>query len=53
MNDDEYEGSLVLERLSEEGLLDDFMEAIDQDDILQAVSFNLECENIKSLDKVM
>jgi hypothetical protein len=35
---EEYEGSLILEQLTEHGLVDDFLEAIDSDDINKVVS---------------
>ena len=37
MNEDLFEGSLVLEMLAEHGLVDDFFEAIDSDDFTKAV----------------
>lgn len=38
MNEDEFEGSVVLEKLAEAGLIDDFFEAIDSDNIDRAIS---------------
>ncbi len=38
MNKDEYEGSSVLEILAQEGLIDDFYEAVDSDNIEKAIS---------------
>ncbi len=37
MDEDDFEGTLILEQLSEVGLLDEFMEAVDSDDIEEAV----------------
>jgi hypothetical protein len=33
-----FEGSIVLEKLAEQGLLDDFYEAVDADDVSKAIS---------------
>lgn len=38
MNENDFEGSLVLEKLAEHGLLEAFYEAIDDDDFLKAAS---------------
>jgi hypothetical protein len=38
MNEDAFEGTLILEMLAELGLVDDFYEAIDSDNISRAVS---------------
>jgi hypothetical protein len=38
MNEDAFEGSLILEMLAELGLVDDFYEAIDSDNISKAIS---------------
>jgi hypothetical protein len=38
MSEDVFEGSLVLEMLAELGLVDDFYEAIDSDNIARVVS---------------
>ena len=35
MDEKDFEGTLVLEKLAEVGLLDDFFEAIDSDDLAQ------------------
>lgn len=37
MNEDDFEGTLVLEQLAEVGLVDDFFDAIDSDDIERAI----------------
>lgn len=37
MSEDTFEGSLVLEMLAEHGLLDDFYEAVDSDNIPRAI----------------
>jgi hypothetical protein len=36
MNKDDFEGTLVLEKLAEIGKVDDFFEAIDDDDFVRA-----------------
>ena len=36
MNTDDFEGTLVLERLSEIGKVDDFLDAVDADDFRRA-----------------
>lgn len=38
MNEDDFEGTLVLEQLAEYDLVDDFFDAIDSDDIERAIS---------------
>ena len=38
MDDKDFEGTLVLEHLASIGLLDDFFEAIDADDVPRAVA---------------
>jgi hypothetical protein len=38
MNPDDFEGTLVLEKLAEIGKVDDFFEAIDSDDFQEAAS---------------
>lgn len=38
MNEDDFEGTLVLEKLAEIGKVDDFFEAIDSDDFDKASS---------------
>lgn len=38
MDESDFEGSLVLERLAETGRLEDFFDAIDADDVTRAVS---------------
>lgn len=38
MSDVEFEGTLVLERLAEIGKVDDFLEAIDADDVERATA---------------
>lgn len=35
MDEKDFEGTLILEKLAEVGLLDDFFEAIDSDDLAQ------------------
>lgn len=37
MEEDTFEGSIILELLAEQGLVDDFFEAIDSDDIGKAI----------------
>lgn len=37
MKEDTFEGSIILELLAEHGLVDDFFEAIDSDDIGKAI----------------
>ena len=36
MNENDFEGTLVLEKLAEIGQVDDFLEAIDSDDLIKA-----------------
>lgn len=38
MNENDFEGSLVLEKLGAIGLVEDFFEAIDSDDFKSAIS---------------
>lgn len=38
MDEGDFEGTLVLERLAEVGLVEDFFEAIDADDVPRAVT---------------
>jgi hypothetical protein len=38
MDESDFEGTLVLERLAEVGLVEDFFEAIDADDVPRAVT---------------
>lgn len=38
MDEKDFEGTLVLEKLAEIGRLDDFFEAIDSDDVARAVA---------------
>lgn len=38
MNEDDFEGTLVLEKLAEIDLVDDFFDAIDSDDIERVIS---------------
>jgi hypothetical protein len=38
MNEDDFEGSLVLEKLASLGLVDDFFDAIDSDDVGEMIS---------------
>lgn len=38
MNENDFEGTLVLEQLAKVGLVDDFFDAIDSDDIERAIS---------------
>ncbi len=38
MDENEFEGTLVLEKLAETGKVDDFFEAIDSDDFAKAAS---------------
>jgi hypothetical protein len=38
MDETDFEGTLVLERLAEVGLVEDFFDAIDADDVSQAVT---------------
>ena len=38
MIEDTFEGTLVLEKLAEVGMIDDFYEAIDSDDFQKAIS---------------
>jgi predicted AAA+ superfamily ATPase len=38
MNEDDFEGSLVLEMLAEHGLVDEFLEAVDSDNISRILS---------------
>lgn len=38
MDDKDFEGTLVLEQLAEIGMVEDFFEAIDADDVQRAVS---------------
>lgn len=37
MEESDFEGTLILEQLAEVGLLDEFMEAVDSDDIEEAI----------------
>ena len=43
MTDEEYEGSAVLEKLMERGVLDEFWEAVDSDDFGTAKRLLLDC----------
>ncbi len=38
MDESDFEGTLVLEKLSEAGKIDDFFEAVDNDDLRKAAS---------------
>lgn len=38
MDEGAFEGTTVLERLAEVGRLDDFMEAVDEDDVARAIA---------------
>lgn len=38
MNEADFEGSLILEKLADLGLVDDFYEAIDSDDLIKAMA---------------
>lgn len=38
MSEEDFEGTLVLEKLAEIGSVDEFMEAVDSDDLAKAVS---------------
>lgn len=38
MNEDDFEGTLVLEKLAEIGMVDEFFDAIDADDFVRAKS---------------
>lgn len=38
MDEGAFEGTTVLERLAEVGRLDDFMEAVDEDDVARAMA---------------
>lgn len=50
MDENDFEGTLVLEQLAEKGKLDDFWEAIDSDDFKKAASLmkraNIDAETI-------
>lgn len=37
MNEDDFEGTIILESLAAVGLLDDFFDAIDSDDLERAI----------------
>lgn len=53
---EDYEGSIVLEILAEHDLLDEFYDAIDSDDISEAISLmrkaHIDEENIKMTIKM-
>ena len=57
MNEDDLEGTLVLERLSEINKVDDFFDAIDSDDFNKATSLmkkaNIDSETIAIVLKKM
>lgn len=57
MDEDDFEGSLVLEKLAEVGVLDEFYEAIDSDNFNQAKelmkSAGLDVETISLVLKKM
>jgi hypothetical protein len=57
MDEDDFEGTLVLEKLAEIGKVDDFFEAIDSDDFSAAVSLmkraNIDSETIAIVVKKM
>jgi iron uptake system EfeUOB component EfeO/EfeM len=57
MNDDEFEGTLVLEKLSEINKLDAFLEAVDSDDFSKARSLmkqaQIDAETIEMVLKKM
>lgn len=38
MDDEDFEGTLVLERLAEIGMVDEFFDAVDADDVPRAVA---------------
>lgn len=44
MDESEFEGTLVLEKLAEKGVLDDFFAAVDSDDFKKAKSLMLETD---------
>lgn len=57
MNEDDFEGTLVLEKLAEIGKVDDFFLAIDSDDFSKAKSLmkraNIDAETIAIVLKKM
>lgn len=57
MNEDDFEGTLVLEKLAEIGKVDEFYEAIDSDDFSKAKSLmkraNIDAETIAIVLKKM
>ena len=57
MNESDFEGTLVLERLAEIGRVDDFFEAIDSDDFAKAKSLmvraQIDSETISTVLKKM
>ena len=57
MDESDFEGSLVLEKLAEAGMVDDFFEAIDADDFKKASSLmklaNIDRETISMVLKKM
>jgi hypothetical protein len=57
MDESDFEGTLVLERLAEIGKVDDFFEAIDSDDFGKATSLmkraNIDLKTISKVLKMM
>ena len=57
MNERDFDGTLVLERLAEIGKVDDFFEAIDSDDVGRAVALmrkaDLDASTIATVIKKM
>ncbi|HXH74089.1 MAG TPA: hypothetical protein VNJ08_03945 [Bacteriovoracaceae bacterium] len=44
MDENDFEGSIVLEELAALGLVDDFLDAVDSDDLPKAISLLREAE---------
>ncbi len=42
MNESDFEGTLVLEKLTEMGALDDFYQAVDSDDLTKVITLLVE-----------
>lgn len=57
MNESDFEGTLVLEKLAEIGKVDDFFDAIDSDDFVQARSLmrlaKVDAETVATVMKKM
>lgn len=54
MEEDDFEGTLVLEKLAELGLVDDFFEAIDSDNIEKTISLMKKAEiNVETIKLVI